>query len=178
MKGEMREGKGAVSSIHVCVGWGGELQGRDAKGSVQPGREERALRGAKGRRTRLRSPVRQFLPMTRLQEPEGGEFSSWQRRGKLPIPWTFLGHSPSGSRRPWQPLAVRGSSSTETPLACSPRGAAPLPTGAPGFLGRLSPQGETESGKGPRGPRPLQRLILCPQHDWARVAPTLSGPAQ
>ena len=22
MKGEMREGKGAVSSIHVCVGWG------------------------------------------------------------------------------------------------------------------------------------------------------------
>ena len=66
MKGEMREGKGGVSSIHVCVGWGGELQGRDAKGSVQPGREERALRGAKGRRTRLRSPVRQFLPMTRL----------------------------------------------------------------------------------------------------------------
>ena len=44
----MREGKEAVGSIHVCVGWDGELQGRDAKGSVQLGREERTRRGAKG----------------------------------------------------------------------------------------------------------------------------------
>ena len=50
MKGEMREGKGAAGSIHVCGGWGGRLQGRDAKGSVQPGREERSQRGAKGDR--------------------------------------------------------------------------------------------------------------------------------
>ena len=48
MKGELREGKGAVGSIHGCVGWGGELQGRDAKGSVQLWREEGARRGAKG----------------------------------------------------------------------------------------------------------------------------------
>lgn len=122
IKGEEREGEESVGCHHWgCggaektrtqlhfAGWGGGAHESMAKGHGS-----------------LRSQVRPFLSH---HLPLGAwgwrEFSSWQSRGKLLVLSTFLGHSPSWSRRPGVTAGSKGPGQRWDPSPPAALGAPP-----------------------------------------------------